>query len=211
MHSSWQELLATKSVQIDALLAAISEQEFLPQRDEIFRAFSQPISEIKVIILGQDPYPTPGMAEGLAFSVPATQTKLPPSLKNIFREYSTDLQLPMPSSGHLGRWVESGVLLLNRILTVRPHAPLSHKGIGWEDVTDVILTHFSQNAVPIIAWGALAQSAAIANGFGNESIFAAPHPSPLSAHRGFFGSKPFSSVNKYLKETGRETINWRLE
>ena len=211
MHSNWKELLEPESDLIDELLERLSSEDFLPHRDHIFRALSLPISEIKVIILGQDPYPTPGMAEGLAFSVPPSIKKLPPSLRNILREYSSDLQLPMPHTGHLGNWVNSGVLLLNRILTVKPHVPLSHQGMGWEQVTDQILTHLSQSAIPVICWGAHAHKAAIDNGFNEREIFASPHPSPLSAHRGFFGSQPFSKVNKYLEETGREPINWRLE
>lgn len=210
MESSWQELLAPKKGEIDSLFATLSNENFLPRRDLVFRALSQPISEIKVIILGQDPYPTPGMAEGLAFSTPPSISKLPPSLRNILREYSADLHMPMPSSGHLGNWVQSGVLLLNRILTVRPHAPLSHKGIGWEEVTDLILARLSKERVPIICWGAHAYRAAISNGFAHEEIFAAPHPSPLSAHRGFLGSRPFSLVNAYLDGVGREMVDWSL-
>ncbi|NDA81428.1 MAG: uracil-DNA glycosylase [Actinobacteria bacterium] len=166
---------------------------------------------VRAIILGQDPYPTPGMAEGFSFSVAKENSILPPSLKNIFREYSEDLGLPLPRTGHLGRWSQSGVLLLNRILTVQPRAPLSHQGIGWEVITDRILNRLAESKVPIICWGGQAEKAAVKNGFAPNSIFAAPHPSPLSAYRGFFGSKPFSSVNKYLMQSNAEIIDWNLE
>ena len=132
------------------------------------------------------------------------------SLKNIFREYSSDLSHPTPSHGHLGAWVDQGVLLLNRVLTVLPGAPLSHSKLGWEAVTDSILQVLSQKKVPIICWGKPAQEAAIEAGFSAESIFASPHPSPLSAYRGFFGSRPFTRVNEYLIRCQQSPIDWKL-
>lgn len=212
MHNSWQNVLKPLRPQIDSLLRSLSEQDFAPASDQIFRALELPIDDVRVIILGQDPYPTKGMAEGLAFSVPpdVAFNKLPPSLKNIFREYESDCGLPPPPHGHLGRWMESGVLLLNRILTVRIGAPLSHQGIGWESVTDLLLTELSHREIPIMAWGASAQRAALQTGFSAGQTFAAPHPSPLSAYRGFFGSRPFSQVNHYLHENGKAPIDWRL-
>jgi uracil-DNA glycosylase len=211
VHQSWAELLAPERTRIDSIFDYISRDEFLPPREFVFRALDLAIDEVRAIILGQDPYPTPGMAEGFSFSVAKENSILPPSLKNIFREYSDDLGLPMPRTGHLGKWCNSGVLLLNRILTVEPHAPLSHQGIGWEVITDRILQRLSEIDVPIICWGGQAEKAAVKNGFASHTIFASPHPSPLSAYRGFFGSKPFSSVNKYLMQSNAEIIDWNLE
>ena len=205
------DLLAPEQHRIESIFQTIAQAEFLPPGEQVFRALDLAIDDVRAIILGQDPYPTRGMAEGFSFSVSKESTVLPPSLKNIFKEYSDDLGLPMPSTGHLGRWSNSGVLLLNRILTVEPHAPLSHQGIGWEVITDRILQRFSESDVPIICWGGQAEKAAVKNGFASHAIFASPHPSPLSAYRGFFGSKPFSSVNKYLLQNNREAIDWNLE
>lgn len=211
MHPSWVEFLAPEQHRIDSIFQTIAQAQFLPPREQVFRALNLAIDDVRAIILGQDPYPTPGMAEGLSFSVSSESTAMPPSLKNIFREYSDDLGLPMPRTGHLGKWCNSGVLLLNRILTVQPHTPLSHQGIGWEVITDRILRRLSESDVPIICWGGQAEKAAVKNGFASHAIFASPHPSPLSAYRGFFGSKPFSSVNKYLLQNNREAIDWNLE
>lgn len=211
VHQSWLEVLGQQQGKIDAILERISSGPFFPSAENIFRALRLPVPNVKVIILGQDPYPTPGMAEGLAFSVPVSVSKLPPSLKNIFREYSSDLQLPMPTHGHLGDWVDAGALLLNRILTVKPGEPLSHKGLGWEEVTDSILQYFSALEVPIICWGASAYEAALRANFARERIFESAHPSPLSAYRGFFGSRPFSRVNTYLLTKDKAPIQWRLQ
>ena len=211
MHPSWVELLAPEQHRIDSIFQTITQEQFLPPREQVFRALDLAIDDVRAIILGQDPYPTPGMAEGFSFSVSSESTVLPPSLKNIFREYSDDLGLPKPRTGHLGKWRNSGVLLLNRILTVEPHTPLSHQGIGWEVITDRILQRLSESDVPIICWGGQAEKAAVKNGFASHAIFASPHPSPLSAYRGFLGSKPFSSVNKYLLQSNREVIDWNLE
>ncbi len=210
MDKSWDEVLAPQKKQIEAIFEQIKNQDFLPNENKIFRALSIPVNQVRVIILGQDPYPTQGMAEGLAFSVPERITKLPPSLKNIFREYSSDLALPIPPHGHLGAWVEQRVLLLNRILTVRPGQPLAHAGIGWEEVTDSILRLLSQKKVPIICWGKPAQEAAVDAGFSDDCIFASPHPSPLSAYRGFLGSRPFTRVNEYRRRMGLEPVEWNL-
>lgn len=218
MDESWLPVLEPYEELINSLLSLAEREKALPEPEKIFRALSLPVHQVRVIILGQDPYPTPGMAEGLAFSVPAHITKLPPSLKNIFSEYVDDLQLPPPETGHLGRWVSSGVLLLNRVLTVRAGVPLSHHGLGWEKITDAILHALTGNAsahskgieIPIICWGKQALTAAQSAGFSQPSIFFSPHPSPLSAHRGFFGSKPFSSVNNYLAQAGIEPIDWRI-
>lgn len=211
MDKSWDEVLAPQKKQIEAIFEEIKNQEFLPVAENVFRALSIPVDQVRVVILGQDPYPTPGMAEGLAFSVPERITKLPPSLKNIFQEYASDLSLPAPLHGHLGAWVEQGVLLLNRILTVLPGKPLSHSNLGWEEVTDSILRLLSEKKVPIICWGKPAQEAAVDAGFSVESIFASPHPSPLSAYRGFYGSRPFTRINEYRERRGFDPVNWKLK
>lgn len=209
-HASWDHVLAPCKGAISNILDIISHEEFLPKPEMIFAALKIPFHEIKVVIIGQDPYPSPGMAEGLAFSVPSTLKKLPPSLINIFREYQSDLGYPEPLNGHLGPWAERGVLLLNRYLTVKPGAPLSHKNVGWEQVTDLVLARCAVNNVPIICWGSAALHAAEKARFTESSIFPSPHPSPLSAYRGFFGSRPFSQVNRYLEQQGKELVNWRL-
>lgn len=212
MHASWEPVIAPHRALIYSLLDQLSTQEYLPERKQIFRALELPVEKVRVIILGQDPYPTRGMAEGLAFSVPEDIKRIPPSLHNIFSEYVSDLGLPRPDSGHLGKWVDAGVLLLNRVLTVTPGAPLSHQGLGWERVTDSLMEIFADSSlsIPIICWGRAARVAAEKSGFSHSAIFASPHPSPLSAYRGFFGSRPFSSVNNYLVNVGLTPIDWRL-
>ena len=210
MHSYWQELLDPNHRRIESLFASLNGEEFLPAKNLVLRALERGPEEIRAVILGQDPYPTPGMAEGLAFSVPPNVQNLPASLRNIFREYVDDLGFSYPTNGHLGAWVESGVLLLNRVLTVKNGQPLSHRGIGWEEITDLVLKDLSLRQIPIICWGNQARTAAISNGFGTGEIFASAHPSPLSAYRGFFGSRPFSKVNSYLVASGKPEIAWRL-
>lgn len=210
VDSSWERILSPFSAVLEEISEKIDFEKSFPAPEKIFRALTLPRERVKVVILGQDPYPTPGMAEGLAFSVPEEVTKLPPSLKNIFREYSDDLSLPTPSNGHLIEWVNSGALLLNRILTCRAGSPLSHQGIGWEIITDAILKDLSRANTPIICWGAPAKSAALKSGFPIDSIISSPHPSPLSAYRGFFGSKPFSRVNLLLAKVGKSPMDWSL-
>lgn len=210
IDSSWEPILTSHSEVLEKIVEKISEEDFYPAPEKVFRALALPRNRVKVIILGQDPYPTAGMAEGIAFSVPEVTKRVPASLKNIFREYSDDLSLPAPSSGNLMNWVDSGALLLNRVLTVRAGKPLSHQGIGWEIITDSILEELANANTPIICWGAPAKSAALKNGFTTDSIFASPHPSPLSAYRGFFGSKPFSRVNSYLMKQGKTPMDWQL-
>jgi uracil-DNA glycosylase len=210
LDSSWERILAPYGIVIAEIAKRISTEETFPAPEKVFRALALPRNDVKVVILGQDPYPTPGTAEGLAFSVPPEATRLPPSLRNIFREYSDDLSLPTPSNGHLIEWVNSGALLLNRILTVRAGAPLSHQGIGWETITDALLRELAGADIPIICWGVSAKSAAIKNGFSGASIISSPHPSPLSAYRGFFGSKPFTRSNSYLADQGKSPMDWNL-
>jgi uracil-DNA glycosylase len=214
MDKSWDAVLQPLTSELHNLLVELESSptdEFLPSKENIFRALNLPRDQVKTIIIGQDPYPNPEMAEGLAFSVPPSiaMTKLPPSLRNIFTEYQNDLGYPQPTSGHLGAWVENGVLLLNRILTVTPGKPFSHKGKGWQKVTDAILASLVPQNLPVIAWGKPAENAVRQLGF--QNVIASPHPSPLSAYRGFFGSRPFSKVNEMLKRQSKETVNWLLK
>ena len=166
---------------------------------------------VRIIILGQDPYHGPNQANGLAFSV-NSDVRFPPSLLNIFKEYSSDLNLPIPTSGNLSAWGERGVLLLNSILTVESGSPGCHKDFGWEEFTDQIIKALSdkKSNLVFILWGAYAQSKKNLIDSSKHLIIATPHPSPLSAHRGFFGSKPFSKANDYLRKTKNEEIDWRI-
>jgi len=163
-----------------------------------------------VVILGQDPYHGPGQAHGLSFSV-KPGVPAPPSLQNIFKELQSDLGCPIPNHGHLAHWAGQGVLLLNTVLTVRAGEPASHRGIGWETFTDRVIETLNGKEQPVvfILWGSHAQAKAplIA---GHHGILRSPHPSPLSAHRGFFGSRPFSAANRFLRSRGLEEIDWRL-
>ncbi len=179
------------------------ESDTWPQRPDVFHALAVPRADVRVVIVGQDPYPTPGHAHGLAFSVPASITPLPKSLANVFRELSDDLSLQR-TNGDLSDWVEQGVLLLNRVLTVRAGQPGSHRGRGWEALTEALLR--SVDPVAVVLWGNDAQTARPF--FSGGEIIASPHPSPLAAHRGFFGSRPFSRVNEALLAAGRPPIDW---
>jgi uracil-DNA glycosylase len=165
-----------------------------------------------VLIVGQDPYPTPGHAVGLSFSVAPEVRPLPRSLANIFQEYTSDLGHPQPSSGDLTPWAQRGVLLLNRVLTVRPSNPASHRGKGWEAVTECAIRALTQRSRPLVAilWGRDASTLRPILAQGNCVAIESPHPSPLSASRGFFGSRPFSRANELLTEMGADAIDWRL-
>ena len=183
---------------------------YLPPGERVLRAFSLPLDAVRVLIVGQDPYPTPGHAVGLSFSVEPDVRPLPKSLANIFVEYSEDLGLARPTTGDLSPWASQGVLLLNRVLTVRPGSPASHRGKGWEQVTEAAIRALAARGGPLVAvlWGRDAQSAApLLDGVAQ---IASPHPSPLSASRGFFGSRPFSRANEALVEQGTNPIEWRL-
>jgi uracil-DNA glycosylase len=176
----------------------------------VLRAFKQPFDEVRVLIVGQDPYPTPGNPVGLSFSVAPEVKRLPPSLVNIFREYSQDLGYPTPSNGDLTPWAGRGVLLLNRVLTVQPRQPGSHRGKGWEEITEQAIKALAARDRPLVAilWGRDAGNLAPLL-HGVPSIESA-HPSPYSADRGFFGSRPFSRANQLLEQQGAEPINWKL-
>ena len=184
-----------------------------PPADDIFNAFHlTPLKDVKVVILGQDPYHGDGQAEGLSFSV-KPGVDIPPSLVNIYQELHDDLGCTIPSHGNLVKWAKQGVLLLNTVLTVRAHQANSHRGIGWEEFTDAAIMTLNSQDRPIvfILWGAPAQRKARMLTNPKHLILKAPHPSPLSAYRGFFGSKPFSQTNDYLRAHGVEPIDWQIE
>lgn len=183
-----------------------------PRGEHIFNAFnSTPFDKVKVVILGQDPYHGEGQAHGLSFSV-QQGTPVPPSLKNIFKELIDDIGCPYPKSGDLSAWAKDGVLLLNTLLTVRSGEPFSHKERGWERFTDQVIRILSERRehLVFILWGAPAGKKSILIDENKHLILKAPHPSPLSSHRGFFGSKPFSKANRYLTRFGIEPIEWKL-
>lgn len=183
---------------------------YLPAAELVLRAFSQPFDDVRVLIVGQDPYPTPGHPVGLSFAVDGAVRPLPRSLVNIYREYTDDLGLPAPPHGDLGRWTRSGVLLLNRVLTVAPGEPASHRRKGWEEVTQRAIEALVERRRPMVAvlWGRDAQS--LAPMLGDTPVIASAHPSPLSASRGFFGSRPFSRVNAELERLGADPVDWAL-
>lgn len=183
-----------------------------PNMNDIFNALHYTSFEsVKVVILGQDPYHGPNQAHGLSFSVNKGVT-IPPSLKNIFKELHTDLGHPIPDHGSLVNWAEQGVLLLNNVLTVRQGEAHSHQGMGWEQFTDEVIKSLNKKQEPVIyiLWGGAAQKKRALIDTNKHYIIKSPHPSPLSAYRGFFGSKPFSRANNLLKEIGRKEIDWRL-
>lgn len=181
-----------------------------PSGDNIFRAFREPMSRVKVLIVGQDPYPTPGHAMGLSFSVQPQVRPIPRSLQNIYKELNTDLGITPPEHGDLSSWSEQGVMLLNRALTVREGAPASHRGKGWETVTECAIKALAQRGTPLVAilWGRDARDTKqwLAGAPTVESV----HPSPLSAARGFFGSRPFSQTNELLANQGAQPVNWTI-
>lgn len=194
------------------LLEEYRRHTVYPDKYKIFAALKQtPYSQVKVVLLGQDPYHGPGQAHGLAFSVPPGVAP-PPSLVNIFQEIKNDLGGEGPPGGCLSFWAEQGVLLLNTCLTVRAHKPASHRGRGWEVFTDAILQHLNAKESPVVflLWGRLAQSKARLLSNPRHLLLQAAHPSPLAAARGFFGSAPFSRTNRFLEETGQKPISWQI-
>lgn len=185
-------------------------RSYLPAGENILRAFTQPLDDVRVLIVGQDPYPTPGHPMGLSFSVMPQVRPLPRSLQNIFRELNADLGCPAPSCGDLSPWAGHGVLLLNRVLTVAPGQPGSHRGKGWERVTDQAIRALLGRAAPLVAilWGRDAQT--LRPLLGDTPRIESAHPSPMSADRGFFGSRPFSRANAVLTAAGAAPIDWTL-
>lgn len=211
----WAEALAP----VDDRLATLGQflrdelsagHSYLPPGDQIVRAFSRPLADVRVLIVGQDPYPTPGHAIGLSFAVAPDVRPLPRSLVNIFRELVDDIGVSPPANGDLTKWQDQGVMLLNRCLTVRPGEPASHRGRGWEAVTDCAIGALAHRGGPCVAilWGRDAQS--LKPQLGPIPWVESVHPSPLSASRGFFGSKPFSRTNQLLIDQGAQPVNWSI-
>jgi uracil-DNA glycosylase len=206
VHDSWLRLLDPVAPEIEIILKKITNEDIAPRREEIFRAFDIDLEKVRVVIFGQDPYPTKGNAMGLAFSVPETVTPIPSSLRNIFKELESDLGFEKPVSGDLTAWERSGVLLLNRVLTTRVGETGAHLDLGWQHITNHIARELGARGVIAILWGKSAQE--LSGNFIKH--ISSPHPSPLSAYRGFFGSKPFSRANELLVAQGKEPIDWSL-
>jgi len=215
VEPGWEEALAPVADDIAAMGGFLRAElaaghRYLPAGDNVLRAFRQPFADVRVLLVGQDPYPTPGHPIGLAFSVDASVRPVPPSLQNMFRELQSDVGAPPPTTGDLTPWTQRGVLLLNRVLTVRAGASASHRGKGWEQITDQAVRALVARGTPLVAilWGRDAQSLrpVLENVPRVESV----HPSPLSASRGFFGSRPYSRVNALLGAQGAEPVDWVL-
>ncbi|TNU73314.1 uracil-DNA glycosylase [Miniimonas arenae] len=211
----WASALADVEPQVHAMGEFLRSElaagrSFLPGGAHVLRAFERPLADVRVLVVGQDPYPTPGHAVGLSFSVAPDVRPVPRSLANIYRELVDDVGVPMPTTGDLTPWADAGVLLLNRVLTVRPGAAGSHRGKGWEEVTSAAIAALVARGGPLVAilWGRDAQT--LRGALGSVPVVASPHPSPLSAHAGFFGSRPFSRTNALLVEQGAEPVDWRL-
>jgi len=212
----WAEALAPVADRIaamgDFLRAELAAgRDYLPAGPDVLRAFSRPLADVKVLIVGQDPYPTRGHPVGLSFSVAPDVRPLPRSLVNIYTELASDLDIPPAASGDLTPWFEQGVLLLNRVLTVRPGSPGSHRGKGWEEVTECAIEALVARRGPLVAilWGRDAQS--LVPRLAGVPQIASAHPSPMSAHSGFFGSRPFSRANAALVAQGGTEVDWHLE
>ncbi|AFN63938.1 Uracil-DNA glycosylase (UDG) [Mycobacteroides abscessus] len=212
----WADALGPVADQVTKMGEFLREENssgrgYLPSGANVLRAFTYPLADVRVLIVGQDPYPTPGHAMGLSFSVAADVRPVPRSLGNIFDEYQSDLGLPKPANGDLTPWSEQGVMLLNRVLTVRPGNPASHRGKGWEIVTECAIRALVARDAPLVAilWG---RDAATLKPMLGPSVptIESVHPSPLSASRGFFGSKPFSRANELLVGLGAQPVDWRL-
>lgn len=198
----------------DFVKAEYSRVVVYPPADDIFNAFHfTPLSKVKVVVLGQDPYHNVNQAHGLSFSVPPSQKEIPPSLQNIYKELHDDLGCYIPNNGYLKKWADQGVLMLNTVLTVRAHQANSHQNKGWEHFTDAVINAVNEQDRPIVylLWGRPAQSKIPMLTNPKHLILKAPHPSPLSAYRGFFGCRHFSQTNDFLKKNGIEPIDWQIE
>jgi uracil-DNA glycosylase len=215
MAPDWAEALAPVDDRVAAMGGFLREElaagrSYLPAGDHVFRAFRRPLAGVRVLVVGQDPYPTPGHPIGLSFAVEQHVRPLPRSLLNIYQELRTDVGVDPPAHGDLTGWADQGVMLLNRVLTVRPNESASHRGRGWEEVTERAITALVERGGPCVAilWGRDAQS--LKPMLGRVPWVESVHPSPLSASRGFFGSRPFSRVNRMLEEQGAPPVDWSL-
>jgi len=215
VHPSWAPGLAPVDGQLRSIAAELEArraagERILPAPDRVLRAFSEPLERVKVLIVGQDPYPTPGHPVGLSFAVDAHVRPLPRSLANIYRELADDAGVEPPAHGDLSAWADQGVLLLNRVLTVGAGESGSHRGLGWQKVTDAAVAALAARGGPLVSilWGRDAQ--ALAPALEGTAVLTSAHPSPLSASRGFFGSRPFSHTNELLAAQGAAPVDWRL-
>ncbi|MEV4604448.1 uracil-DNA glycosylase [Amycolatopsis sp. NPDC049253] len=215
VEAGWAQALEPVAPQVSAmgefLRAEIAAgRTYLPAGEHVLRAFKQPFHDVRVLIVGQDPYPTPGHAVGLSFSVAPEVRPLPKSLVNIYKEYAEDLGHPLPTNGDLTPWADQGILLLNRALTVQPGKPNSHQGKGWEQVTEQAIKALAARDEPMVAilWGRNARN--LRPMLGDIPCIESAHPSPLSAHNGFFGSRPFSRANQLLADQGAAPVEWKL-
>ena len=215
VHPTWVDALAPAEETVAQVGEFLREEVaagrgYLPGGPHVLRVFEQPLDAVRVLVVGQDPYPTPGHAIGLSFAVAPDVRPIPRSLQNIYTELVDDLGVPRPSTGDLTPWAEHGVMLLNRVLTVRPGAPASHRGKGWEQVTELAIDALTRRGGPLVAilWGRDARN--LAPRLGDVPRIESAHPSPLSARNGFFGSRPFSRADELLRQQGGDPIDWRL-
>ena len=213
MAADWAAALAPVADRIEAMGRFLREElaagrPYLPDGDHVLRAFERPLADVRVLVVGQDPYPTPGHPIGLSFAVARDVWPIPASLRNIYVELRDDLGVVPPRHGDLTAWADQGVMLLNRVLTVRPGEPASHRGRGWEEVTEQAIRVLAARGGPLVAilWGRDAQS--LKPMLGPVPWVESPHPSPLSAHRGFLGSRPFSRANQLLEQQGGSPVVW---
>ena len=206
VHSSWEPVLEPHRPLIGSILSKIQGVDLAPPRELIFASLAIDIEKVRCVIIGQDPYPTKSNAHGLAFSIPESVQVIPASLRNIFKELQDDIGVEPPTHGNLSAWVSEGVLLLNRVLTTRIGQTEAHTNLGWQIITEAIARESARRNPVAILWGKKAQELNHLFDLKIESV----HPSPLSAYRGFFGSKPFSRTNEMLLSTGRSAINWNL-
>lgn len=218
MDNSWKEIFKDYpkrnelGITVDNINKKRQTATIYPPKELVFKVFDLPLQDIKVVILGQDPYHNPGQACGLSFSV-NDGIPLPKSLINIYKELYDDLGITPAKTGNLEKWFKQGIFLLNSVLTVEEYSPASHSNVGWQDFTDYIIETISQknNNVVFVLWGSYARSKKTLIDSSRHKIIESPHPSPLSAYRGFFGSKVFSRINSYLEEVGKKPIDFNLE
>ncbi|MBF1212175.1 uracil-DNA glycosylase [Gemella morbillorum] len=218
MDNSWKEIFKNYpkrnelGITVDNINKKRQTATIYPPKELVFKVFDLPLQDIKVVILGQDPYHNPGQACGLSFSV-NDGVPLPKSLINIYKELYDDLGITPAKTGNLEKWFKQGIFLLNSVLTVEEYSPASHSNVGWQDFTDYIIETISQknNNVVFVLWGSYARSKKTLIDSSRHKIIESPHPSPLSAYRGFFGSKVFSRINSYLEEVGKKPIDFNLE
>ncbi|MDZ5078928.1 uracil-DNA glycosylase [Nesterenkonia sp. HG001] len=218
LEPGWRRALAPQQEQFARLQEELTRrrdagEHILPAPASVLRAFRQPFDQVKVLVLGQDPYPTPGHPIGMSFAVAPDVRPLPRSLQNIFRELHEDLGIGPAPHGDLSAWSAQGVLMLNRVLTVTAGSPGSHRGIGWEEITEAAIRALAARGTPLVSilWGADARRMQpLCEAGDHTAVITSPHPSPLSAHRGFFGSQPFSRTNEALQRLGAAPVDWRL-